>query len=74
MVIWIIAAIAAGFIKGLCGVGDAPVFSAIMSFAANNIDISPVSVVPSLLTNIIIVTDIVSGVTLYTDDDQLISR
>lgn len=54
MVIWIIAAIAAGFIKGLCGVGDAPVFSAIMSFAANNIDISPVSVVPSLLTNIII--------------------
>ena len=54
MILWIIAAIAAGFIKGLCGVGDAPVFSAILSFAANNIDISPVSVVPSVLTNIII--------------------
>lgn len=54
MILWIIAAFAAGFIKGLCGVGDAPVFSAIMSFAANNIDISPVSVVPSVVSNIII--------------------
>ena len=54
MIIWIIAAAAAGFIKGLCGIGDAPVFASILSFSANNIDISPVSVVPSLVTNIII--------------------
>ena len=54
MVLWVIAALIAGFIKGLTGVGDAPVFASIMSFAANNIDISPVSVVPSLLTNITI--------------------
>ena len=55
MALWIIAALVAGFIKGLCGVGDAPVFSSIMSFAQNNIDISPVSLVPSLLTNLFIV-------------------
>ena len=54
MVLWIAAALIAGFIKGLCGVGDAPVFSSIMSFAANNIDISPVSVIPSLPTNFFI--------------------
>ena len=54
MILWIAAALIAGFIKGLCGVGDAPVFSAIMSFAENNIDISPVSVIPSLPTNCLI--------------------
>ncbi len=51
MFLWVIAALAAGFIKGLCGVGDAPVFSSIMSFAADNVDISPVSVIPSLPSN-----------------------
>lgn len=54
MALWIIAALVAGFIKGLCGVGDAPVFSSIMSFAENNIDISPVSLLPSLPTNLFI--------------------
>ena len=54
MALWIIAGLISGFIKGLCGVGDAPVFSSIMSFAENNIDISPVSLVPSLPTNFFI--------------------
>lgn len=54
MLIWIIAALFSGFIKGLCGVGDTPVFSSILSFAHNNIDISPVSVLTSLPANMII--------------------
>jgi hypothetical protein len=54
MIIWIIAGIISGFIKGLCGVGDAPVFSSIMSFSANNIDISPVILPPSFMSNTII--------------------
>ncbi|MBR6089434.1 MAG: sulfite exporter TauE/SafE family protein, partial [Anaerolineaceae bacterium] len=55
MVLWIIAAFVAAFIKGLCGVGDAPVFSAILSFANNNIDISPAAVLLSLPSNSLIV-------------------
>lgn len=55
MALWIFAALVSGFIKGLCGVGDAPVFSSILSFAHNNIDISPVSLLPSLPTNCFIV-------------------
>ncbi|MBQ6504496.1 MAG: sulfite exporter TauE/SafE family protein, partial [Flexilinea sp.] len=54
MLLWVVAALVAGFIKGLCGVGDAPVFSSIMSFAENNIDISPVSLIPSLPANLYI--------------------
>lgn len=54
MILWITAALIAGFIKGLCGVGDAPVFSSLMSFAENNIDISPVSLIPSLPANALI--------------------
>ncbi len=51
MLIWIIAGIISGFIKGLCGVGDAPVFSAILAFASDNISISPVSQMMSLPAN-----------------------
>lgn len=51
MAIWIIAGLLSGFIKGLCGVGDAPLFSSIMSFSQNNIDISPVSLLPSIFNN-----------------------
>ena len=54
MVLWIIAGLVSGFIKGLCGVGDAPLFSSIMSFAQNNIDISPVILFPSIFSNALI--------------------
>lgn len=54
MVLWFIAAFVSGFIKGLCGVGDAPVFSAIMAFTSDNINISPISQVVSLPANILI--------------------
>ena len=52
MALWIFAGLVSGFIKGLCGVGDAPVFAAIMSFAHNNVDISPVSLLPSFPINL----------------------
>lgn len=51
MALWIIAGLISGFVKGLCGVGDAPLFASIMSFAHNNIDISPVNLLPSLFSN-----------------------
>ncbi len=54
MLLWIIAGLCSGFIKGLCGVGDAPVFSSIMAFATDNIDISPVSQLLSLPANVFI--------------------
>ncbi len=54
MALWIIAGLISGFIKGLCGVGDAPVFSSIMSFAENNVDISPVALLVSLPSNLFI--------------------
>ena len=52
--LWIFAGLVSGFIKGLCGVGDAPLFSSIMSFAQNNIDISPVILFPSIFSNTLI--------------------
>ncbi|MBQ6509759.1 MAG: sulfite exporter TauE/SafE family protein [Flexilinea sp.] len=54
MVLWIIAALVSAFIKGLCGVGDAPVFSSILAFRYDNIQISPVSVMMSLPANILL--------------------
>lgn len=54
MALWIFAGLLSGFIKGLCGVGDAPLFSSIMSFAQNNIDISPVNLIPSIFSNLLI--------------------
>ena len=54
MALWIIAAVVSAFIKGLCGVGDAPVFSSILAFRYDNIQISPVSVLMSLPANIVL--------------------
>lgn len=54
MALWIIAALISAFIKGLCGVGDAPVFSSILAFKYDNIQISPVSVLMSLPANIVL--------------------
>lgn len=54
MALWIFAALVSAFIKGLCGVGDAPVFSSILAFKYDNIQISPVSVLLSLPANIVL--------------------
>lgn len=42
MILWIIAAICAFFIKGLCGFANTLVFTSILSFGVNNASISPV--------------------------------
>ena len=42
MILWIIAAICAFFIKGLCGFANTLVFTSILSFGVNNSSISPV--------------------------------
>jgi len=54
MIYWIIATICAFFIKGLCGFANTLVFTAILSFGNNNINISPVDLLLGYPTNIII--------------------
>ena len=55
MTYWIIAAIAAFFVKGLCAFGSALVFTSILSFGNNNIIISPVELLLALPSNLLIV-------------------
>ena len=54
MIGWIIAAVCAFFVKGLCGFANSLVFSTILSFTTHNIDISPVELLTSLPANVII--------------------
>ncbi len=42
MILWIIAAVFAFFVKGLCGFANTLVFTSILSFEVNNASISPV--------------------------------
>lgn len=51
---WIIATVAAFFIKGLCGFTNGLVFTTILSFTTDNVNISPVSLVAGYPTNLII--------------------
>ena len=53
MIWWIIAAICAFFVKGLCGFANSLVFSTILSFTTNNINISPVELMIGLPANVI---------------------
>ena len=48
------AAVCAYFIKGLCGFANTLVFSIILSFSTNNVNISPVELVLGLPSNIMI--------------------
>lgn len=48
------AAVCAYFIKGLCGFANTLVFSTILSFSTNNVNISPVELVLGLSSNIMI--------------------
>ena len=52
---WIIATICAFFVKGLCGFANTLVFSTILSFGNNNINISPVELILGYPTNAILV-------------------
>ena len=54
MLWWIIATFAAFFIKGLCGFTNGLVFTTILSFTTDNVNISPVSLVTSHPSNLIL--------------------
>lgn len=64
MAFMIIAALAAFFIKGLCGFASSLVFSTILSFGINNINITPVDLILKIPSNLIIVWKEQSAVNL----------
>lgn len=55
MEIWVIAAFVAFFIKGLCGFANTLVFTTILGFGTNNINISPVELVTGYPNNLILI-------------------
>ena len=54
MIWWIIAALCAFFVKGLCGFANTLVFTTILSFANSNINISPVELMLGYPSNAIL--------------------
>lgn len=54
MIWWIIATVCAFFVKGLCGFANTLVFTTILSFGNNNINISPVELLLGYPTNAIL--------------------
>ncbi len=54
MIWWIDATISAFFVKGLCGFANTLVFTSILSFGNSNVNISPVELLLSYPTNIIL--------------------
>lgn len=54
MIWWIIATVCAFFVKGLCGFANTLVFTTILSFGNNNINISPVELILGYPTNAIL--------------------
>jgi uncharacterized membrane protein YfcA len=54
MIWWMIYAVVAYFLKGLCGFGSTLVFTTMLSFSNNNINISPVELILGYPTNIIL--------------------
>ncbi len=53
MAIWIVATFVAFFVKGLCGFANTLVFTSILGFGVNNVNISPVELVLGFPSNII---------------------
>ena len=51
---WIVAAISAFFVKGLCGFANTLVFTTALSFGNNNVNISPVELLLGYPTNMIL--------------------
>jgi uncharacterized membrane protein YfcA len=54
VIYWIIATLAAFYIKGLCGFANTLVFTSILSFTTANINISPLELILGYPTNLII--------------------
>ena len=57
MVLWVIAAFAAFFVKGLCGFANTLVFTSILGFGVANVNISPVELLLGYPTNLILIWD-----------------
>ena len=55
MLVWILAAVSAYFVKGLCGFANTLVFTSILSFAHNNILITPVDLLLGFPANVVMV-------------------
>ncbi len=53
MMLWIIAAFSAFFIKGLCGFANTLIFTSVLGFGVANVNISPVELVLGYPTNLI---------------------
>lgn len=53
MLLWIIAALAAYFVKGLCGFANTLLFNSLMSFGDSVVNIAPVELVLSFPTSVI---------------------
>ncbi len=53
MILWIIATLAAFFVKGLCGFANTLVFTSVLGFGIANVNISPVELVLGYPTNLI---------------------
>ena len=53
MSIWILATLAAFFLKGLCGFANTLVFSTIVGFTSSNLEISPLELILSFPSNLI---------------------
>ncbi len=54
MLLWIAATAAANFVKGLCGFANTLVFTSVMAFGTDNVNISPVELLLSMPTNVIL--------------------
>ena len=54
MILWVIAAFTAYFVKGLCGFANTLIFTSILSFGAANANISPVDLLLGYPANLII--------------------
>lgn len=54
MYLWILAAVATYFIKGLCGFANTLVFTSILSFGVPNANISPIDLLLGYPTNLIL--------------------
>jgi len=52
---WILATVLSYFVKGVCGFANTLVFTSILSFASNNINISPVDLLIGAPANFIVV-------------------
>lgn len=55
MVLWILAALIAYFIKGLCGFANTLVFTSILSFGASNANISPIDLLVNYPSNLVMI-------------------